>query len=111
MAKLKVKKLEPIFSYRVNGDIKGLIDVYAFDTDFNCYFIVAFTQDGPHDEKIYVCIDFKNAKQLVEYACDKYETTTAYEPNPFKTLLDDKAAMERLQQVVDYIVEGEWWRT
>ena len=110
MAKLKrVKKLEPVFEYKVDDDIKGVIDVYAFDTDYNCYFVVTFTQAGPHDEKIYVCVSFKNAKGLVEYAYSKYATTTAYEPNPFKVLLEDKEAMERLKQVVDYVVEGEWW--
>ena len=104
MAKLKVKKLEPIFSYRVNGDIKGLIDVYAFDTDFNCYFIVAFTQDGPHDEQICECGAYTNAKDLVETASYKDG-----EANAFKTLMNDKAAMEQLQKVIDYVVEGEWW--
>jgi len=106
MAKLKkkVKKLEPVFEYKVDGDIKGVIDVYTFDTDYNCYFVAAFTQDGPHDEEIYVCKSFKDAKELVEYA-----TTTAYEPNPFKALLDDKAAMERLQEIINDVVEGKWW--
>ena len=111
MAKVKkVKKLEPIFRYRVDDDIKGVIDVYAFDTVYNCYFVVTFTQAGPHDEKIYVCVSFKNAKGLVEYAYSKYATTTAYEPNPFKVLLNDEQAMSSLQDIITSVVEDEWWR-
>jgi len=104
MAKLKrVKKLEPIFSHKVDSEVKGVINIYTFDTDYANYFVTTFTQDGPHDEEIYACKSFKDAKELVEYA------TTTNEHNPFKALLDDKNAMLRLQQVVDYVVNGEWW--
>jgi hypothetical protein len=107
----KVKKLEPIFSYRVNSVVKkGYIDVYAFDTDYNCYFVVTFTEDDLYDEKIYACVRFKRAKELVDYAYRNYMLTTAYQPNPFKLLLDDKYAKLRLQQIIDDVVEEEWWR-
>ena len=110
MARLKrVKKLEPVFEYKVGGDIKGVIDVYAFDTDYNCYFVATFTQNGPHDEQIYAAANFTDAKNLVEYAYGEYATTVAYEPNPFKVLLNDEQAMSRLQEIIDYVVEGEWW--
>jgi hypothetical protein len=111
MSKLrKVNKLEPVFSYRVDSVVKGYIDVYAFDTDYNCYFVAAFTEDGLYDEKIYVCVSFKDAKQLVEYAYRNYTINTAYWPNPFKLLLDDRYAKLRLQQIIDDVVEEEWWR-
>jgi len=111
MAKLKVKKLEPVFTFKVDSDIKGVINIYTFDTDYANYFVAAFTQDGPHDEKVYVLVSYKDAKKLVEYACSKYEITTAYEPNPFKVLLNDEQAMSRLQDIINTVVEEEWWRT
>ena len=103
MAKVKrVKKLEPVFEYKVD-DI-GVIRVYTFDTDYNCYFVAAYTRYGPYDEQICECGAYTNAKDLVETASYKDG-----EANAFKTLMNDKAAMEQLQKVIDYVVEGEWW--
>jgi len=103
MAKVKrVKKLEPVFEYKVD-DI-GVIRVYTFDTDYNCYFVAAFTQDGPHDEEIYACGAYTNAQDLIETA--SYKVGDA---NAFKVLLDDKDAMSRLQEIISNAVEGEWW--
>ena len=105
MAKLKrVKKLEPVFEYKVDGDIKGVIDVYTFDTDYNCYFVAVFTQDGPHDEEIYACGTYTDARNLIEMASLKDGKVSA-----FKVLLNDENAMQRLQEVINDAVEGEWW--
>jgi len=107
MAKVKrVKKLEPVFEYKVD-DI-GVIHVYTFDTDYNCYFVAAYTRYGPYDEQIYAAANFDNAKDLVEYAYNKYATTDG-DANAFKVLLDDKDAMSRLQEIISNAVEGEWW--
>jgi len=100
----RARKLEPIFSYRVDDNIKGVINVYAFDTDYDCFIVVSFVKDGPYDEQIFACGSFKDAKELVEYA-----TTTAGDANAFKVLLKDKKAMQWLQEVISDTVEGEWW--
>jgi len=103
MAKVKrVKKLEPVFEYKVD-DI-GVIHVYTFDTDYNCYFVAAYTRYGPYDEQICECGAYTNAQDLIEMAGFKYGVA-----NPFKVLLDDKDAMLRLQEIINTVVEGEWW--
>ena len=104
----RAKRLEPIFSYRVDDNIKGVINVYAFDTDYNCFIVVSFVKDGPYDEQIYAAANFDNAKDLVEYAYNKCATTDGG-ANAFKALLKDKKAMQWLQEEISDTVEGEWW--
>ena len=86
MARLKrVKKLEPVFEYRVGG-YKVL--VYTFDTDYANYFAAACVEDGPHDEEIYACGTYTNAQNLIEMASFELVTVSkAGEVNPFKTCL------------------------
>jgi hypothetical protein len=107
MAKLKVKKLEPVFGYKA-GDFKVI--VYTFDTDYANYFAAACVEDGPHDEEIFACGTYTDAQNFIEVASFELDTVSkAGEVNPFKTLLKDNEAMERLQKVMNYVVEGEWW--
>jgi hypothetical protein len=101
MAKIKrVKKLEPVFNYRTDG---CEVLVYTFDTDYANYFVVTCDKDGPYDEEIYACGTYTDARKLIEDASKDGEL------NAFKTLLNDEKAMQRLQETIDYIVEGEWW--
>ena len=100
----RARKLEPIFSYRVDDNIKGVINVYAFDTDYDCFIVVSFVKDGPYDEQIYACGAYTNAQDLIETA--SYKDGDA---NAFKALLKDKKAMQWLQEVISDTVEGEWW--
>jgi hypothetical protein len=102
MSKLKrVKRLEPVFEYEA-GDSKVL--VYTFDTDYANYFVVTCVKDGPHDEEIYACGTYTDARKLIEEASYKDGKS-----NAFKTLLNDEKAVQRLQETLDYVVEGEWW--
>ena len=104
MSTIIVKELDPVFSYHVDG---GDIYVYLFKSEVGKFAVITF--DNTSDEWAFAIQTLTSnskyeADELVKKA---YKEAVFFSDNPFRELLDDDEAMDKLAGVLARFFNGE----
>jgi len=102
---IRVKELDPVFSFHVDG---GDIYLYLFRSEVGKFAVITF--DNTSDEWAFAIQTLTSASKYEadELVRNAYKEAVFFSDNPFRELLDNDEAMERLAGILaEFYNSGE----